>query len=70
MQALFTAYAASVKKPVEDDPGGDAASWSRLTIVELASRVFGPSDRTRAEDRDTESGYCQEQERRGQERRF
>lgn len=70
MQALFTAYAASVKKPVEDDSGGSEISLFRLKIIEFSFRFCCPSNRTRAEDWDTESGYNQEQERRRQERGF
>ena len=35
MQALFTAYATAVKKPVEDDSGGENISWFELGDADL-----------------------------------
>jgi hypothetical protein len=63
MQALFTAYAATVKKPVEDDSGGENIQRFRLDDIELVCRVCCPSNRTRSEDGVAKSGYnCSEQE--------
>ena len=64
MQALFATYATSVKKPADDDQGGNNVSRFQLKVVEFVSRLCCPCDRTRAEDRNTEGGYDQEQERR------
>lgn len=35
MQALFAAYVAAVKKPVEDDSGGENISWFELHDADL-----------------------------------
>ena len=57
MQALFTAYATAVKKPTEDDPGGDNIQRFELRDIKLVSRFCYPSNRTRSEDRITKSRY-------------
>jgi len=57
MQALFTAYATAVKKPVEDDSGGGNILRSKLHDTKLVYRFYCPSNRTCSEDGIKKSGH-------------
>ena len=63
MQALFTAYATAVKKPVEDDSGSENIARSTPHDIEFVSRFCRSSNRTRAEDRVTKSRHSPDKER-------
>ena len=60
MQALFSAYATAVKKPMEEDSGGEKNLWFKLHDADTFSRFRCPSNRTRTEDRTSESRHCSE----------